>query len=1256
MRRLLSFLSLLAVAGCSEPAANVFPEARAGSDALVFVGESVTLDGRGSRDPEGESLSFSWRLLSAPPASDLAAGEIGTSDTFAFAPDTAGAFLFSLVVGDGERESAPDIVAVEARDPLRVTAIVPADEEDGVAGRTPVVAFFDAPVRAGTIAAALVVEDVTDPLLPVPFLGTLALDEANTTLVFTPAQDWEDLHTYRATVGTSITGLDGAPLRDGVSSSFIGAAADLTPPRVLAVSPSDGASGEASASVVTWLLSEPVLPATATSAAGLSAGSAVGGSVSVSAGGVRVTFSPANVDDPEPLAPDTLHTATLSTLLTDADGNALEADHVSTFRTAPGADVEPPRVLSVSPIYGASGVLVKLPTIVTFSEPVEPSALGNGAFVLASDGEAVAGSVTMAMGNRAAVFTPGSNLATDSRFDVTLSGFQDLAGNAGSPFASFFRTGSIAPPSVASTAPDFAPIDSTVTVDVIGDDFVPGATVAIAGGGVLVDDVTWLSPQLLQVTLTLSPSAAIGVRSVTVINPDQQQGTGLNVFEVLRPPPAVSSVFPEFASQGETSVVLTVLGESFQPGALASISGAGVTVDSVVFVSESELTVEITISGSAPVGARNATVTNPDSQSGSLSSGFLVRLPLVTSVIENPKQGETRDVTLIGNHLAPTPAVFTTAGTVNSVSFVSDTQLTVNLTIPYSTATGSYDVRVTNPDGTTGKAAVLTVDSAPPPDVVACTPARGAQGETLNVTVTGSEFQPGSSVAILGGDVTVNSTTFTSASSLVANVSIGGGATTTVRDVMVTNPIGDVKTDTGTALFTVTGPAPTVTASNPAAGAQGATLTGVQVLGSSFRTGIDVEYGASITVSDVVFVNSTSLTCTLDIDASADLGFRSVTVTNLDASAATLTEGFQVTAAGGGPSIAALVRGPVAGARSDSASSIRQGESNVLFHVMGSGFQSGAAVTVAGAGVTVSNTTFKSSTRIDVDLSLACGDVVPGPRDVTVTNPLPALGNGLSGTLPGGLTVRNGVVLNEVATQQRTNHGFGGLLNPSLEVVELHNGSSCTFDLTNWRVDFVDSAITGYQIGAGTETYGGPPTTSRTNFLPGGYVLIQQPDSGANSIADNVFISLFTDTGRYIDHVEIGDDEENDGTDGGPAVGNNGANSSAAEEMVGRCPNGADTDIDIPDFFQNELPSTQMAATDATSNNGQCPPCADGEDNDGDGWFDMLDGGCTDPHSDGDETGDPASLCNDDMDNGDGGGIDENDPDCFSGADNNEAS
>ena len=102
---------------------NQPPTANAGLDQSVTVGDTVTLDGSGT-DPEGQTLSYAW---TAPSDITLSSSTVARP-TFT-APDRGEDYTltFSLVVNDGNSDSAPDTVVI------RVTA----SEGDGDTNQPP---------------------------------------------------------------------------------------------------------------------------------------------------------------------------------------------------------------------------------------------------------------------------------------------------------------------------------------------------------------------------------------------------------------------------------------------------------------------------------------------------------------------------------------------------------------------------------------------------------------------------------------------------------------------------------------------------------------------------------------------------------------------------------------------------------------------------------------------------------------------------------------------------------------------------------------------------------------------------------------------------------------------------------------------------------------------------------------------------------------------------------------------------------------
>ncbi|MCJ7654623.1 MAG: hypothetical protein MUO97_04865, partial [Dehalococcoidia bacterium] len=87
------------------------------------------------------------------------------------------------------------------------------------------------------------------------------------------------------------------------------------------------------------------------------------------------------------------------------------------------------------------------------------------------------------------------------------------------------------------------------------------------------------------------------------------------------PAPTVTTVSPNSGVQGQTlSTIIT--GTNFT-GATAVSFGAGITVNSFTFDSDTQITASITIAGDAAIGARNVSVTTP-SGTGTLTGGFTV--------------------------------------------------------------------------------------------------------------------------------------------------------------------------------------------------------------------------------------------------------------------------------------------------------------------------------------------------------------------------------------------------------------------------------------------------------------------------------------------------------------------------------------------------------------------------------------------------------------------------------------------------------
>lgn len=95
----------------SEP--NIAPVASIATDLTVVPGSTVTLDGSNSSDVNGDTLTYLWELISVPSTS-YANLSNSTGQSVYFTADADGDYTVKLTVNDGNVDSAPVTVNIEA--------------------------------------------------------------------------------------------------------------------------------------------------------------------------------------------------------------------------------------------------------------------------------------------------------------------------------------------------------------------------------------------------------------------------------------------------------------------------------------------------------------------------------------------------------------------------------------------------------------------------------------------------------------------------------------------------------------------------------------------------------------------------------------------------------------------------------------------------------------------------------------------------------------------------------------------------------------------------------------------------------------------------------------------------------------------------------------------------------------------------------------------------------------------------------------
>src|SRR3990172_6031047 len=100
--------------------------------------------------------------------------------------------------------------------------------------------------------------------------------------------------------------------------------------------------------------------------------------------------------------------------------------------------------------------------------------------------------------------------------------------------------------------------------------------------------------------------------------------------EVLQPAPTINSATPIAAERG-TTIDVTINGQDFIDGAISNFNDANTIINSTIFISSTQLLVNITITTMTEIGLKTITVTNPDTQFGNGINLFTVGDPPMTT-------------------------------------------------------------------------------------------------------------------------------------------------------------------------------------------------------------------------------------------------------------------------------------------------------------------------------------------------------------------------------------------------------------------------------------------------------------------------------------------------------------------------------------------------------------------------------------------------------------------------------------------------
>jgi len=342
-------------------------------------------------------------------------------------------------------------------------------------------------------------------------------------------------------------------------------------------------------------------------------------------------------------------------------------------------------------------------------------------------------------------------------------------------------------PIVSSLSPTSGTTAGGTAVTITGANFVNGATVTF--GGVASTGVSVANSTTIAAT---TPAHTAGPVDVTVTNPGSTSGTLNGGFTYVNPTgPTVTSVTPNSGPTGGGTTV-TISGVNFVSGATVTFGGTPATG-----VSVSSSTSMTAVTPAHGAGSVTVTVTNPDSQSASLTGGFTYGTPAAISFIQvaaavpqssptsvpvsyvSPQTVGDLNVVVVGwnNSTSTVQSIQDSAGNTYSLAIGPTTGTSLRQSIYYASNIkgGSNTVTVTFNQATAfPDIRILEYRGVTTVDVVA-----GASGSSTTAN-SGSATTTAANELIVGANT-------------VATLTSGPGSGFTTR--IITSPDGDIAED-----------------------------------------------------------------------------------------------------------------------------------------------------------------------------------------------------------------------------------------------------------------------------------------------------------------------------------------------------------------------------------------------------------------------------------------------------------------------------
>ena len=553
--------------------------------------------------------------------------------------------------------------------------------------------------------------------------------------------------------------------QDGAESDLGDLTLDEAPPRVLSISPANGAAHVSVNGSIVVQFSEPVAAASVTAstiAVAVQTGS-VPGDWTLSADFTTATFTPA-----ARFADFTTVAVRVTTGVQDRVGRLLNEAVTSTFVTA---DSIPPQTQSVSPVPGATGVPPAALIRVSYNEAISVSASGGPAIEVRLGGSLVPGNIEAILNNTALVFTPGTALQPNAMYQVTVRPATDVFGNLQAQGTTFsFATIDTLAPVIQQLTSDpssgFEGSSLAVTAHLTASDV--ASVEFMVNGVVIATDSASPFQTTIPVTAALRPSFAVSARATdTSGNISSLATLSIDVQSDTAPVASILAPADGATVNTGTSLTLRIRGTDDRGISRIAYQATGQVTNSGLFVvnspvSPSEATFALTIPANAapgPLLIRAAVTDTAGASSATVSATLTVVDRTVPSVqILSPgagssvMAGQTATVVIsvsdnanLSSITVDASGAVTFSETRPVASGSTTAQATFEIPVPADlSGTPSLTVGVRARDAAGNESVTVTrlisviVPDTTPPGLTVLSPAEGATfrgGQTVTFTV-----------------------------------------------------------------------------------------------------------------------------------------------------------------------------------------------------------------------------------------------------------------------------------------------------------------------------------------------------------------------------------------------------------------------------------------------------------------------------------------------------------------------------------------